>query len=266
MKIINIDGKETGNIELPSQFKEEVRTDLIKRSVEAIQANKRQPYGAKKDAGMRASAELSRRRHDYRGSYGHGISRVPRKIMSRNGTRMNWVGAVAPGTVGGRKAQPPKAEKILKKSMNTKERKNAIRSALTACLNKELVKARGHVAPDNYPFIIADDIEKIEKTKDVKKALEKIGLKDELKRTSVKKIRVGKGKLRGRKYRVKKGPLLVVGKNCKLLKSAVNITGVEIVKINNINCELLAPGTIAGRLTLFTEDSIKELKDKKLFI
>lgn len=266
MKLMDIDGKEKGKVELPSQFKEDIRKDLIKRAVEVIQANNKQAYGAKIGAGMRASAELSRRRNDYRGSYGHGISRVPRKIMSRRGTRMNWVAAVAPGTVGGRKAHPPKAEKILTKSMNIKERKKAIRSALAASIDKNLVNDRNHAVPEGYPFAIVDDFEKIEKTKDVKKALEALGLKEELTRVSVKKIRAGKGKLRGRKYKVKKGPLIVVRNDCKLMESAVNLMGIDIVKIDRINCELLAPGAVPGRLTLFTESSIKELKDKKLFV
>lgn len=266
MKIIDIQGKEKGDIELPSQFKEELRKDLVKRAVEVIQANKRQSYGAKKGAGMRSSGRTSKRRHDYRSSYGLGISRVPRKIMSRRGTRMNWVGAVAPGTVGGRKAHPPKAEKILRKSINIKERKKALRSALAASLDRRLIKERGHIIPDAYPFVIDNDLEKIGKTKDIKKVLEILGFKEELKRTSKKTIKAGKGKLRGRKYRIKKGPLIVVGKQCMLLKSAVNILGVNIVKIGNINCELLAPGAIPGRLTLFTERSIKELEEKGLFI
>ena len=266
MKLMDIDGKEKGKVELPSQFKEDIRKDLIKRAVEVIQANNKQAYGAKIGAGMRASAELSRRRNDYRGSYGHGISRVPRKIMSRRGTRMNWVAAVAPGTVGGRKAHPPKAEKILTKSMNIKERKKAIRSALAASIDKNLANGRNHAVPEGYPFAIVDDFEKIGKTKDVKKALEALGLKEELTRVSVKKIRAGKGKLRGRKYKVKKGPLIVVRNDCKLMESAVNLMGIDIVKIDRINCELLAPGAVPGRLTLFTESSIKELKDKKLFV
>ena len=266
MKILDQKGKEKGEIELPSQFKEDIRKDLIQRAVEVIESNNRQSYGAKEGAGMRASAELSRRRKDYRGSYGHGISRVPRKIMSRNGTRMNWVGAFAPGTVGGRKAHPPKAEKILKKLMNDKERKKAIRSALSACFDKKLVKENGYIAPENYPFLIDNGFESLEKTKDVKIALESIGLKDELKRTSIRKIRAGKGKLRGRKYKTKKGPLFVVSKDCKLSRSSSNILGVEIVTIKNINCKLLAPGKNPGRLTLFSENSIKQLKENKLFI
>ncbi|MBI1970756.1 50S ribosomal protein L4 [Candidatus Woesearchaeota archaeon] len=111
--IITITNSQAGTVDLPPIFQEEVRPDLIKRAVETLQANARQPYGAKPGAGMRYSAKLSRRRRDYKTSYGYGISRVPRKILSRSGTRFNWVGAVAPGTVGGRQAHPPKAQKDL---------------------------------------------------------------------------------------------------------------------------------------------------------
>ncbi len=112
LKIISIKKAEAGERELPAQFKGLVRPDLIKRAVLSLQSNKRQAYGASPEAGKRHSAELSRRRRKYRGSYGHGISRVPRKILSRSGLRFNWAGAVAPGTVGGRRAHPPKTEKI----------------------------------------------------------------------------------------------------------------------------------------------------------
>ena len=72
--ILNMEGKKTKSIDLPPQFSEAIRKDLIKRAVLSIQSNTRQSYGAKPDAGKRASAELSRRRRKYRGSYGHGIS------------------------------------------------------------------------------------------------------------------------------------------------------------------------------------------------
>jgi large subunit ribosomal protein L4e len=266
MKIMSIDGKEKGNIDLPEQFKEEIRSDIVKRAIEVIQGNKRQPYGSKKFAGMMYSAEISKQRHDYKTSYGHGIGRVPRKIMSRNGTQMNWVGAFVSGTVGGRRAHPPKALKIWDKSLNDKERKKAIRSCLAAALNKECVEARGHIMPKNYPFIVEEKICDVQKTKDVQKIFESLGLKDELLRVKEPMVRSGRGKSRGRKYRSKKGPLVVVAKDCKLLRSAKNIPGVEVSLIKNVNCDLLAPGANLGRLTLFSEDAIKELKDKKLFI
>jgi len=72
--------------------------------------------------------------------------------------------------------------------------------------------------------------------------------------------------MRGRKYKTRKGPLLVVSKECKLLKSAKNIPGLDVVEVSKLNAELLAPGTTMGRLTLFTEAAIEKLEKEKLFM
>ena len=265
LPIINTQNQEVGKKKLPSQFDEVIRPDLIRRAVLAIQSHKRQPYGAYPLAGKEVSAKLSRRRRKYRGSYGYGMSRVPRKVLSRRGTRFYYVGAFAPGTVGGRRAHPPKAVKNWYQKINVKERRKAIRSALAAVLDKELVKSRGHKIPDNYPFVIANDFETISSTKELRQALTTIGFGNELERTGVRKIRAGKGKMRGRKYVVKKGILFVVSNNCSLIKSASNISGVEVVTVESLNTELLAPGTHPGRLTLFTENAIDRLEKESLF-
>ncbi len=265
LKIFDPKNNEKGSVDLPEVFSEPVRDDLIKRAVEVVQANSRQPYGSDPMAGKKCSAELSRRRRKYRGSYGHGISRVPRKILSRNGTRLNWVGAFAPGTVGGRRAHPPKASKIWAKKINIRERRKAIRSAIAATLLKDLVEKRGHKLPDAYPFIISNDFESLSKTRDVEKALLALGFKPELERCENSTFRAGRSRLRGRKYRKKKGPLLVVGDDCPLLRSAQNIAGVDVVKVSYLNAELLAPGSVPGRLTLFTESAIDRLAKELLF-
>ena len=264
-KILDLEGNEKGKIKLPKQFEEEIRADLIKRAFLAVMSHKRQEYGASPEAGKRSSARTSKRRHDYRGSYGLGISRTPRKIFSRSGTRMNWQGAFVPGTVGGRQAHPPKAEKIFWQKINKKERKKAIRSAIAATMDRLLVIQRGHKAADKYPFVIDSSIESIDKTNRVKDILIRLGLKEELKRSEVKKIRAGKGKLRGRKYKKRKGPLIVVSKNCKLIKAASNIPGIDVCEVKNINVELLAPGAIPGRLTLWSKESIDLLEKDRLF-
>jgi large subunit ribosomal protein L4e len=265
LKILDNNAAEKGSKDLPAVFSEQIRPDIIKRAVEAIQANARQPYGADPMAGKRVSAQLSKRRRDYRGCYGHGISRVPRKIMSRNGTRMNWVAAFAPGTVGGRKAHPPKASKILGKKINTKEKRKAIRSALAATLVKELVKTRGHEVPEKYPFIITNDFENISKTKDLNAAMSKLGLDKELERSAEKTYRAGVARLRGRKYRKRKGPLFVVSKKCALQNAAGNIAGVDTALVNELNAEMLAPGCVPGRLTIFTEAALERLDKERLF-
>jgi hypothetical protein len=41
---------------------------------------------------------------------------------------------------------------------------------------------------------------------------------------------------------------------------------VDVIRVDAINADLLAPGTHAGRLTLYTESAIKRLKDEGLFL
>lgn len=265
LAVLNQSKTETRKMELPVQFSEPIRKDLIKRAVLAIRANTRQPYGADPMAGKRASAEISRRRKDYRGAYGIGISRVPRKIMSRRGTRMNWVGAFAPGTVKGRRAHPPKAEKLWGQKINTKERRKAIRSALGACMVKELVEQRGHRLPQGYPFLLDSEFEGIGKTKQVVAALVKLGLAEELERVKQRKVRAGKGKMRGRRYSTKTGPIIVVAEKCRLMESGRNLTGVDIVPVNRLNAQLLAPGISIGRLALFTDKAMERMAKERLF-
>jgi len=186
--------------------------------------------------------------------------------MSRAGTRFNFVGAFGPGTVGGRRAHPPKAIKNWSLKINDKERRKAIRSALAATMSKEIVTARGHIIPANYPFIISSKIEDVTKTQEMKKILDKLGFGQEMERSSVVKVRAGKGKSRGRKYKKKSGLLIVVSKACKAQKSAANIPGIDIAVIDRINTKMLAPGAQAGRITLFSEGAIERMASEKLFL
>jgi len=264
-ELFNIEGKKIKSIDLPSQFDTPYRPELIKRAVLVVQKNRRQPYGADPMAGKRASAELSRRRRKYRGSYGKGISRVPRKILSRRGSQMYMVGAFAPGTVGGRRAHPPKAEKDWTLKMNTKERRLAISSAIAATANKTLVTKRGHIT-EITPIILDTRAEEMSKTKDVIALMNKLNLGKELERAAIKKVRAGKGKNRGRKYKKRKGPLFVVSNKCNLSRAAKNIPGVDIKNVNLLNAELLAPGTVAGRLTIYTAAALEKLDKEKLFL
>tara|TARA_Y100000310_G_scaffold339719_1_gene433305 strand:+ start:2970 stop:3773 length:804 start_codon:yes stop_codon:yes gene_type:complete len=262
MKVKTLDGKDGSEAKLPRQFSEAFRPDLIKRAVLSIQANKRQAYGAHPRAGMRASATLSRRRKDYKTAYDKGISRTPRKTLSARGLNFFWVGAVAPNTVGGRRAHPPKAEKDWSLKINIKERRFAIRSAMAATMKPETVKKRGHRAES---MVVDSKIEDMKKTKDVQDLMIKLGLKKELERIAVKKVRAGKGKNRGRRYKLKKGPLIVVAKKCALVESARNMQGFDVCLVKNLNAELLAPGTHAGRLTLWSKEALDLLEKESLF-
>ncbi|MBC8444145.1 hypothetical protein H8D83_01015, partial [Candidatus Woesearchaeota archaeon] len=79
------------------------------------------------------------------------------------------------------------------------------------------------------------------------------------------KIRAGKGKARGRKYIKKKGPLIITSTRCKISNSAKNLN-IDVVEIENLNAELLAPGAQPGRVALFTEGAIEKLKQEQLFL
>ncbi len=262
--VLTITNTAAGKKDLPEQFSEPVRQDLVKRAVEVIQSNRRQPYGAKSGAGMRYSAKLSRRRRDYKTSYGIGISRVPRKILSHQGTRFNWVGAFAPGTVGGRRSHPPKEYKLWDKKINKSERRKAIRSALAATMARSLVEQRGHIVPKQYPFIIESKLETLHATREVMQAMERLGLADELQRAAVTHVRAGRGKNRGRPYQHRKGPLVVVSNDCPLL-TIQNIPGIDVVRVDALSADILAPGADVGRLTLFTDAAIDRLAKEGLY-
>jgi len=265
LKVYDKAKSEVKSINLPKQFEEPVRTDLIKRAVLAIQAARRQKYGAKPDAGMRYSSFVSKRRHNYKGTYGIGQSRTPRKVLNRRGTRFFFVGATAPQTVGGRRAHPPKAEKEWSQKINVKEKRKAIRSALAATVDSKAVQERGHFVPEGFPFALDNSFEEFSKTKDIIDALKTLGFQEELARAETTTIRAGVGKRRGRKTITKKSFLFVVSKDCPLLKAAANVPGAEIVPVNAINAELLAPGTHPGRLTLFTDAALDLLAEQNLF-
>ncbi|MGM5483893.1 MAG: 50S ribosomal protein L4 [Nanobdellota archaeon] len=266
VSIVKRKNESGGNVKLPSQFEEEIRPDLIKKSSFAVKSNSRQSYGNSPDAGFRHASALSRRRRKYRGAYGYGISRVPRKILSKNGTRFNWVGATAPNTRGGFRAHGPDSEKNFSVKINDKERKKSIRSALAATMNKNYVTSKGHKIPSNYPFVLSSVFDDIKKTSELAKELNLIGFSDELERISDKKVRAGKGKTRGRKYRKKVGPLIVISSGSSLEKSAGNIPGIDVVEVSQLNTDLLSPGSKPGRVTLFTEKALKEMEEKKLYI
>lgn len=266
LDIISKNMEKKGEIDLPIQFNETVRVDIIKRAVESEQSIKRQAYGASPDAGMRHSVAISKRRHDYRGTYGIGQSRTPRKVMSRSGTRMNWTGAFAPQTVGGRRAHPPKADKIWDKKINKKERNMAIRSAISATLSKELAEKRGHIVPEKYPFIIDNSIKDIKKTKEAVEFLNSIGIDQDMKRADSRKIRAGKGTMRNRRYKKKKSILIVIDDDCPISKAAKNIPGIDIVNVVDLSVENLAPGASPGRMTLWTNKSLEKMTKENLFM
>ena len=250
INIYNLDGSIKNTTDLPKIFETQYRPDIIQKSFNAMHANKRQPYGASPSAGTRhATASVGK---------GRGMSRVPRLTQGRQA-------ALAPCVVGGRRAHPPKVEKNWYEKLNKKEKQLARNSALAATAKKEIVQERGHVINKDVtlPIIVDDSFEKLTKTKDVIQALEKIGIYDDVLRSANgKHIRAGKGKNRGRKYRIPKSILIVTTKEF-LHKSSNNLSGVDVTNPLQLNIEHLAPGGVAGRLTILTKSAFAQLGGAK---
>jgi large subunit ribosomal protein L4e len=244
--IRNLDGEDDGTLDLPDVFSKTVRPDLIKRAVLAAQANRKQDYGADDYAGMRTSAESP-------GS-GRGMAHVP---------RTNGQGARVPQTVGGRKAHPPKEEKDRTLDINTKERKKAIRSAVAATTDAELVADRGHEFDEDLdlPLVVSDDFEDLVKTKEVVSFLEAVGIDADVERADENRsIRAGQGTTRGRKYKTPKSVLFVTSEEPS--KAARNLAGADVATADEVNAEDLAPGAHPGRLTVWTESAVEEVSER----
>ena len=250
VNVYKTDGSSTEKIDLPEVFETAYRPDVIRKSFNVLHSNKRQPYGADPFAGTKhATASVGK---------GRGQSRVPRLTQGRTA-------ALAPCVVGGRRAHPPKAERVWKEKMNKKEKILAKNSALAATADKEIVAKRGHKFDEKVtlPIVVDDKFDSIKKTKDMITSLDKIGIYDDvLRATNGKHIRAGKGKTRGRKYKTPKSILIVTTKD-DIGKSARNLTGLDVIKTNQINIEHLAPGGDAGRLTIFTKSALKEMRGDK---
>lgn len=264
--VYNNKGKEVKKLELPRQFHTPIRKDIIKKTVLSHQRARVQPHGTTYMAGRKSSAKFEATRTGYGHSYNLSAARLPR-LMMRGGRRTGRVMNV-PQTVGGPRSHPPKAEKIWKIKINLKERKFAIRSALAAIADKVIVAERGHKISDlETPVVFTNDIEQITKTSEVIHLFETIGLSEELVRSSKKKVRAGRGTMRGRKYKRVKGPLVVVSEyKLPLIKSARNIPGIEVVNVKDLNAEVLAPGTHFGRLVIFSEAALEKIEKDGLFI
>jgi len=253
VKVLDISGNSIRETRLPGVFSEEYRPDLIKRAVLAMQSHRLQPKGTSPLAGRKTSAESW--------GAGRGVARVPR---IKNGRRA----ARAPQAVGGRRAHPPKTEKVLKRKINDKERRKAIRSAIAATINPELVRSRGHKFSEGVvlPIVVENSFVTLEKTADVEEFFRTIGIGADLLRARERKIRAGRGKMRGRRYKTKKSVLIVISGdeaedpgNIKITSSARNLPGVDVSYVGALNAELLAPGTHPGRLTVWTESSFMKL-------
>ncbi len=255
-RIFDLSGRPIGEVELPPQFFEPIRIDLIRRAFLSAFTARLQPKGTDPMAGKRTSAESF--------GVGLGLARVPR-VKGHLWPRARF----APNTVKGRRAHPPKVEKKLHERINKKERRKAIRSAIAATAIRELVAARGHKIDNvpSLPLVVIGDFERISVMSDLKRVFKALGLWDDVERVAERiRIRAGKGKMRGRRYKVGKSVLVVVSsEDAPVIDVADNLPGVDAIAVKNLSVLHLAPGGAPGRLTLWTLNALEELR-KGLFM
>jgi|TARA_B100001971_G_C18217652_1_gene554959 large subunit ribosomal protein L4e len=257
-KLFDKKGKENGAIELPKNFNVVIREDILSKVYEALKGSFAQPYGTKEGAGAGYSASgiIKKRRHDWKASYGKGISRVPRKVMSRHGSSFNWIGATVSNTRGGRRPHAPRSVKNPFKKINKKELLIAFNSALAGTVDKKSIEKKyGRTIESGVVFsggIL------VVKTKEFIKIMKNVfgtdGIKNVLKNKS---IRAGIGKMRGRKYKSNAGLLFVIGNEEKMKRK-----GIDIVQVKELNIKDLCPNGEPGRITCYTETAIKEIGER----
>lgn len=250
-EVLSVEGKKIKEVNLDI-FSKEIREDLAQKLFET--EKKISPYAPYLMAGKQhsASGRVRHSRRQWRTSYGHGMSRVPRKIFWRRGTHFYWVGAEIASTRGGRRAHPPKIVHFFKKlKINKKEAMRAFESAIASTGDYNYIKKRYEKIKEiKVPIIIEDKILKL-KTKEFFSVLNKIlGENFELVLKN-KEIRAGKGKSRGRRYKENAGLLLIIGKS-----ESAKIQGIEVMKADELKMKSLFP---LGRLTVYTENAVNEL-------
>lgn len=157
---------------------------------------------------------------------------------------------------------PTKTWRRWHRKVSVNQRRYAIVSALAASALPSLVFARGHCIEkiSELPLVLSNEVESINKTKTALDILEAIAAFADVERVKEsKKLRAGKGKMRSRRTRQRRGPLIVYKTDNGITKGFRNIPGVELVPVSALNLLLLAPGGHLGRFVIWTQGAFEEL-------
>ncbi|CAD7970450.1 unnamed protein product [Amoebophrya sp. A25] len=244
---------------LPSVFTSPLRPDIVRYVHRNMNKNKRQAQGVKYEAGYDTAAA----------SWGTGraVARIPR--VPGGGTHRSGQAAFGNMCRGGGMFNPTKMWRRWHRKTNVTQKRHAMATAIAASAVPALVMARGHKVEEvpEFPLVVSDDANKIEKTKSAVALLKELGCGADLDKVSdSKKVRAGRGKARNRRYVMRKGPLVVhnmskeaMTEGSSLVKAFRNIPGVEIAHVDRLNLLQLAPGGAFGRFVIYTESAIKRL-------
>lgn len=159
---------------------------------------------------------------------------------------------------GGRMFAPTKTWRRWHVKVNQNQRRFATVSALAASALPSLVLARGHRIEQvpEVPLVVPSSVETLKKTKEAVALLKSINAyADVVKVSNSRKLRAGKGKMRNRRYRQRRGPLIVYGEDNGIVKAFRNLPGVELANVKRLNLLQLAPGGHLGRFIIWTESA-----------
>lgn len=255
LTVYSLSGKaSTSTVVAPAVFKAPIRTDIVHSVWTGVAKNKRQAYAVASNAGEQTSAE----------SWGTGraVARIPR--VGGGGTHRSGQAAFGNMCRGGRLFAPTKVWRKWHVKVNHNQKRYATASAIAASTVAPLVIARGHRAEKlpEVPLVVSNELETVSKTKEAVAVLKAIGAGSDVARViKSKTLRAGKGKLRGRRYTQRKGPLVVFADDKGLVKAFRNIPGVETTNVKALSLLQLAPGAHVGRFIIWTESAVALLDD-----
>ncbi len=256
VKVLDLEGKEVGDVNVPDVFRLPVRVDLIWRAFVVLDSHRRSIQGRDPLAGERTTAETSNP------PTGRGISRIPR-VKGERYSKSGMAGGVA-SIVHGRLPFPPRSEKAIRKEINTKERRLALAHAIAATANQALVAKRGHSFKSQLPIVVSDEVEKLPKVRDLKKLFFALGAEAEFGRVNQRKKKVSSRYAHVKRSAV--GPLFVVSDSSHLKQILKSVSGFGVAKGSDLSVLDLAPGSSPGRLTIWTESAFKSLPKQVLAI
>lgn len=240
-------------MKLPAVFSAPIRPDLVSFVHTNIAKNARQAYAVSEEAGHQTSAE----------SWGTGraVARIPR--VGGGGTGRSGQGAFGNMCRGGRMFAPTKTYRRWHRKVSVNQRRYAVVSALAASALPALVMARGHRIESvaELPLVISSAMESVNKTRAATEVLQKIAAFADVERVKASRsLRAGKGKMRNRRFRQRRGPLVIYKENCGLVKAFRNIPGVELAPVSALNLLQLAPGGHLGRFCIWTQGAFEQLE------
>lgn len=159
---------------------------------------------------------------------------------------------------------PTKTWRKWHKKININQKRYAVASALAASAVPALVMARGHVIDEvpEVPLVLDTSVEATKKTSVAKDILSAVGALDDIEKAGDSKIiRAGKGKMRGRRYVMRRGPLVIYKANDGVEQAFRNLPGVELCCVNRLNLLQLAPGGHMGRFCVWSQAALDALDE-----